>query len=67
MLKFVVANIRKQVLEAVLTDRTGRARKIVMNWKTREAQPVPPETWREMVEGEVSFQIQQEHRGGLLK
>lgn len=64
MLKFVVANIRKQALEAVVTDRTGRARKITMSWKTCESEP-PPVTWHEQVAGEVAYQIEQEHRGGL--
>lgn len=59
MLKFVVANIRKQVLEAVVTDRTGRARKIVMSWKTRDRRP-PPDDWKRSVYGEVNYQIEQE-------
>jgi hypothetical protein len=64
VLRFVVANIRNQVLEAVVKDRTGQMRKIRMGWQTRDQAP-PPATWHKTVYGEVEFQLEQEHRGGL--
>lgn len=64
MLRFVVANIRNQALEAVVKDRTGRSRKIRYTWKTKESEP-PPVSWYEIVNGEVEYQLEQEHRGGL--
>lgn len=66
MLRYVVANIRKQLLEAVVKDRTGRVRKIMYDWKTKDREP-PPLIWYESVQGEVQFQLSEEHREGLPK
>ena len=64
MLRYVVANIRNQVMEAIVKDRTGSLRKIRYTWKTKDA-ALPPANWYEIINGEVDYQLEQEHRGGL--
>lgn len=44
-------------LEAVVDDGAGWRRRIDVSWFAREASPLPPADWFQMVEGEVRYQL----------
>lgn len=53
---FAVLHLRKNKMEVVSEDRTGRRRKVDVSWLSKEKTNSPPVFWPESVEGELDYQ-----------
>jgi hypothetical protein len=52
----VVLHLGQSKLEAVVDDGTGMRRRINLSWVNRKSGDLPPESWFDQIEGEVSYQ-----------
>jgi len=54
-LLFVVFHEKEQRIEVSVEDRTGRKRRVEINWQSKDPTPLSS-TWFQMVEGELDLQ-----------
>lgn len=52
----VVLHLGQPKLEAVVDDGTGMRRRINLSWVSRKEGNLPPASWFDQIEGEVSYQ-----------